>query len=94
MLKGCKICCDGNVTTIQQLPFAPEPIIEDEHHILGECPAYHHLRIGASDHTLSSLLAWDERLPTLFEVPHIQDFVYLIHKMLLSRFPKNKGDNK
>ena len=36
----------------------------------------HHLRIGANDHTLSSLL---------------KNFV---HKTLLARFPKKKGDKK
>ena len=92
-LKCCKMCCDDNVAAIQHLPFAPEPIIEDEHHILVTCPAYHHLRAGASDYVLSSLLAWDERLPTLFEVPHINDFASFIHKIFLARFPKKK-DNK
>ena len=75
------------------MPFAADPIIEDERHILVTCPAYHHLRFGASDYILSSLLAWDERLPTLFDAPYISEFGALIHKMFLIRFPKKKDDS-
>ena len=90
-LKSCKICCDENVLGIQQLPFAADPIIEDEKHVLVTCPAYHHLRLGSSDYILSSLLAWDERLPTLFEEPHISEFANLIHKIFHIRFPRKRG---
>ena len=87
-LKSCKTCCDENAAGLQQLPFPEEPIIEDERNVLATCPAYHHLRLGASDYILSTLLAWDERLPTLFMAPYIGEFAVLVHKILLVRFPK------
>ena len=90
-LKSCKTCCDENVEALQQLPFAEDPITEDERHILATCPAYHHLRLGASDFILSTLLAWDERLPTLFQTPYINELATLIHKIFLIRFPKSKS---
>ena len=89
-LKSCKTCCDENVLGLQQLPFAADPIIEDERHILVTCPAYHHLRLDASDYILSSLMAWDERLPTLFDARFINEFANLVHKIFISRFPKKK----
>ena len=91
-LKSCNTCCDENAMGLLQLPFAEDPIIEDERHILATCPAYHHLRLGASDYILSTLLAWEKRLPTLFEVPCIDEFSALIHKIFLTRFPKVKKD--
>ena len=89
-LKSCKTCCDENVLGLQQLPFAADPIIEDERHILVTCPAYHHLRLDASDYILSSLMAWDERLPTLFDARFINEFANLVHKIFNIRFPKKK----
>jgi hypothetical protein len=89
-LKSCKICCDENVSGLLQLPFPEEPIVEDERHVLVTCPAYHHLRTGISDNILSTLLAWDERLPALFEAPHIDDLAALVHRIFLTRFPKDK----
>ena len=90
-LKCCKACCDANVSDLQQLPFPADPIVEDERHVLATCPAYHHLRSETNDHILSTLLAWDERLPTLFETPHIKELATLIHKILATRFPKTHG---
>ena len=66
-LKCCmKACYDNNVSDLQQLPFSADPIVEDERHVLVTCPSYHHLRSETNDHILSTLLAWDERLPSLF----------------------------
>ena len=92
-LRCCKDCCDASVSDLQQLPFPADPIVEDERHVLATCPTYHHLRSETSDHILSTLLAWDERLPSLFEAPHINELASLIHKILATRFPtaKNHG---
>ena len=76
-----------------QLPFPEEPIVEDERHVLVTCPAYHHLRTGIGDNILSTLLAWDERLPALFEAPYIDDLAALVHRIFLTRFPKDKKKN-
>ena len=79
-------------TSLLYLPFAEEPILEDEHHVLSSCPSYHHLRLQLSDHIKSSLLAWDERVPTLFDEPTVHEFALYVHKIFQLRFPKRKKD--
>ena len=55
------------------------------------CPAYHHLRTGIySTNVLSTLLAWDERLPALFKAPYIDDLAALVYRIFLTIFPKDK----
>ena len=50
----CRFCCSGDeeereaLEMSANLPFF-EPIIENEQHVLTECPKYHHLRLGTSD---------------------------------------------
>ena len=39
-------------------------------------------------------MAWDERLPTLFEEPFIHDFAAYINRIFCIRFPKNKAKAK
>ena len=88
--RSCKTCCSQEVEFLQQLPFAVKPITEDERHILATCPAYHHLRTRLSDSIKSSLLAWDERLTTLFDEPSVHEFALYVHKIFQTRFPKHK----
>ena len=90
--KSCKNCCEEIVAGIQQLPFADEPTIEDERHVLVACPVYHHLRLSLSDHVLSALLAWDERLQSLFEAPYIDELATFVLKIFSIRFPKSTKD--
>ena len=91
----CKVCCNDNVELLQQMPFAESPITEDEHHVLVTCPTFHHLRLQLNDHIKSSLLAWDERLSSLFEEPSVHEFSLYIHKIFQLRFPKmNNGGSK
>ncbi|KAL5266884.1 hypothetical protein ACHWQZ_G004054 [Mnemiopsis leidyi] len=84
----CKLCCTPEVELLQQLPFAEEPIIEDERHVLVSCPAYHHLRIKLSDHIKSSILAWDERVQSLFEANTQEELGLYVHRIFQQRFPK------
>ena len=84
----CKFCCSPEVELLQQLPFAEEPIVEDERHVLVSCPAYHHLRIRLSDHIKSSILAWDERVPLLFETNTQDELGLYVHRIFQQRFPK------
>ena len=88
--RSCKLCCDSEVELLQQLPFAEKPIIEDEQHILVSCPAYHHPRLQLDDHIKSTVVAWDERLPSLFEEPSLAPFGLYVHKIFQLRFPKKK----
>ena len=90
--RSCKDCCDKNVELLQQLPFAETPIFEDERHVLATCPTYHNLRLQLSDHVKSSLLAWDERVPALFEGPAVLELGLFIHKIFQIRFPKKKNE--
>ena len=87
---SCKLCCDQEVELLQQLPFAEKPIFEDERHILASCPAYHHLRLQLNDHIKSTLVAWDERITSLFEEPSMTEFGLYVHKIFKERFPKRK----
>ena len=84
----CKFCCTPDVELLQQLPFAEKPIVEDERHVLVSCPAYHHLRIKLNDHIKSSILAWDERVPSLFEVNTHDELGLYVHRIFQQRFPK------
>ena len=86
----CKVCCHEETELLLQLPFAGPPIIEDEQHVLATCPAYHHLRLQTSDHIKSAMLAWDERLPSLFEEPYMLEFGNYINRIFQIRFPKTK----
>ena len=87
----CKFCCSQEVELLQQLPFAEKPIVENERHILATCPAYQHLRTQLSDHIKSSIVAWDERMPFLFEDSSLMlEFGLFVHKIFQQRFPKQK----
>ena len=87
---SCKHCCNQEVELLQQLPFAETPILEDERHILASCPAYHHLRLQLNDHIKSTLVAWDERITSLFEESSMTEFGLYVHKIFRERFPKRK----
>ncbi len=88
--KSCKICCNSDVELWLQLPFADPPIVEDEQHVVAICPAYHHLRLLTSDYVKSAIVAWDERLPALFEEPHVHEFGAYVNNIFKARFPKTK----
>ena len=87
----CKVCCSEDTELLLQQPFAGPPLIEDEQHVLATCPAYHHLRLQLCDHVKSAVLAWDERLVTLFEEPYILEFGTFINRIFRIRFPKTKA---
>ena len=90
----CKVCCSEDTELLLQQPFAEPPLIEDEQHVLATCPAYHHIRLQTSDHIKSAILAWDERLPTLFEEPYVHEFGSYINRIFRIRFPKTKAKTK
>ena len=41
-----------------------------------------------SDHIKSSIVAWDERVPSLFEETSMMEFGLFVHKIFQHRFPK------
>ncbi len=49
-----------------------------------------HLRLKTSGHIKSAILAWDERLPSLFEEPYVLEFGNYVNKIFQTRFPKSK----
>ena len=49
----CRLCCDiDNLTLLCELPTITAPIIEDENHLLLDCPAYDTIRGGHDLRTL------------------------------------------
>ena len=51
----CRFCCDGQAKQLlDQLPLA-EPLIENEQHVLNECPTYEEMRQTLPDHLLSAI---------------------------------------
>ena len=63
----CKICCNiENLTLLCELPYVTAPIIEDENHVLLDCPAYDTIR-GRHDLQVQALRA-AQQLPTKYSV--------------------------
>ena len=51
----CRFCCDGQAKQLlDQLPLV-EPLIENEQHVLNECPTYEEMRQTLPDHLLSAI---------------------------------------
>ena len=80
-----------NRTALDDLECLPEfdPIIESEHHVLTECPSYHHLRIQLSDKLKTNLL--------LLQYSHIMTHPLLaeelgsfLYKCYVQRKPQTK----
>ena len=91
--QSCKFCCDEELELLLQLPFMEPNLVEDERHVLAVCPAYDHLRSELDEYTIEVLQAWDSRLPTLFDRPHLNMTGKFIRRVFETRFPKKRWEN-
>jgi hypothetical protein len=91
--QSCKFCCDEKLKLLLQLPFMEPNLVEDERHVLAVCPANDHLRNELDEYTIEVLQAWDSRLPTLFDRPHLNNTWKFFRRVFETRFPKKKGEN-
>lgn len=90
----CRFCCLNEeessevLLLMEHLPFY-EPILETEHHVLTECPAYHHIRYKLSEDLKSLIMCLE--YGTIMEQPSLIDEfgVYLI-KCYNLRHPHKK----
>jgi hypothetical protein len=87
----CGICNSADSNTLQSLHELPffDPIVEDEDHVLKECPNYHDLRSSLSHKTKTYLFS---DLPELFSTPCIQETSKFILKIYNRRFPPPPKD--
>ena len=83
----CYQCCEkGTIDHLAELPFF-EPIIEDELHVLRDCPAYNDLRDQLSGTTKTNLL--NDDLTSLFDDRRmIQEIAKMLVRVQARRFPK------
>ena len=89
--KSCHVCCADEAEALSYLPFY-QPILEDEQHVLAECPKYHHLRHQLDDNIKSIIMRWDpQELPDLFAKENIVAFSKYLRKVFGARFPKNES---
>ena len=86
--KRCHFCSLHDGSDLFYLPGMPDPIIEDELHVLITCPRYHSLRLKLHHHTRSLLLR-NEDHHELFYEPHIKPFSIYV----MSIFKFNSKNN-
>ena len=92
--KCCKVCCSEDAQALSHLPFF-QPIIEDEQHVLGTCPKYHHLRMQLEDDIKSLIISWDTKeLPKLFNETNVLKFSRFVRKIFKIRFPNEDTEGK
>jgi hypothetical protein len=90
----CPHCC--NVETLAYIAPLPlfEPIIEDEKHVLRECPYYEDLRDSLND-TMKECLINDHLVPLFTDRSLIRDMAKFLLKIHRRRFSsKDTADNK
>jgi len=71
--KRCRFCSSHDNSELFHLPGMPDPIIEDELHVLITCPRHHSLRLKLH-HRTRSLLLRNESHHELFYEPHLKPF--------------------
>ena len=87
--KCCTTCTDQDAMEyITALPGQHNPIIEDECHVLEECPLYEDLRMNLKDGLLEKLRGGD--YGTLFEDKNTMLFGKYVKNIMRKRFPENK----
>jgi hypothetical protein len=72
-----------------ELPLA-DPIVEDEYHVLRECPHYHDLRMKLS-HTAKTELFAD--IAKLFDADNIEETAKYILRIYKRRFPPKANES-
>ena len=86
--KCCPTCTDQEALEyITALPGQHYPIIEDERHVLEECPLYEDLRMELQGGLLEKLREGD--YGPLFEDKNTMLFGKLVKNIMKKRFPKN-----
>ena len=95
-LKCCNTCCGDAKEYLLNLPFASEPTIEDEYHVLVCCPRYDDIRGKLSDQLKATLSSWNvndsNSLASLFEDPLLHEFSSYVTNIFNIRFPKSSSD--
>ena len=55
--RACRFCHSiDNIYWLEQLPFFEDPILENEVHVVTECPGYHNIRLTLSDNLKSLIM--------------------------------------
>ena len=89
----CTVCSTSDKDTLYdmcELPLA-DPIIEDEYHVLRECPLYHDIRMKLSHQTKTQLFADTAKL---FDADTITETAKYILKIYKRRFPPKDTEKK
>ena len=89
----CRFCCKKEdqlsseiLLHTENLPFY-EPILETEAHMITECPAYHHLRMGLSD-PLTILVLQNDYGSIMNNPNHLDEFSLYLLNCYKVRHPK------
>ena len=85
--RRCEFCTTDNAELFLNLPFADDPVIEDELHVLISCPKYHEHRTNLESPTKCQLLRNEEHW-LLFQGDNVQPFAKYVKKIFATRFPK------
>ena len=91
MFRLCPSCCDiQEAELLSELPFF-EPIIEDEHHVLRTCPAYHDIRLALSFKNKTCLFA---NTALMFHPENVRETARYVKRIHERRYPKEESDAK
>ena len=89
----CSVCSTANLDTLHnmiELPLA-DLIIEDEHHVLRECPHYHDIRMKLSHSTKTHVFADTAKL---FEADSVTETANFILKIYRRRYPPKEKEKR
>ena len=92
--RACRHCCssdDDLLDLLYELPGA-YPVIEDEHHILYECPLYEDLRENLHQRTRDLLVMREEPGEIFDDSTSIRDIGRFLIKVDERRFPKKNTE--
>ena len=71
--RACRFCHSiDNIYWLEQLPFFEEPILENEVHVVTECPGYHNIRLTLSDNLKSLIML--KAFSTIMTSHHAAEF--------------------
>ena len=75
---------------IMELPGEHNPIVEDEIHVLKDCPMYENIRMNLNNTILDKLRSGN--LYSLFNEDNIKNLANYVNKISKLRFPKKEPD--
>ena len=87
--RACDTCCSNDSSTLEllcQLPLT-ELILEDEIHVLRDCPAYQDLRESSSESLRTALTTHNPM--EIFDRILLNDSMKFVRNIFLRRFPKS-----